>query len=51
MMPPKNYTHTNFENKLHNSIRDEKKIPKLATTTKKTPFYVFVEGQKKFTHE
>lgn len=28
-----------------------KKIPKLATTTKKTPFYIFMERQKKFTHE
>lgn len=52
MMPPKNYTHTNFENKLHNSIRDEKKSLSWPQQQKKHPFtYLWRDKKNLHTNE
>lgn len=49
-MPPiQKTTHTNFENKMHNSIRDEKKIPKLRPQKqqqKNTLLHIYGETKK-----
>lgn len=49
MMPPKNYTHTNFENKLHNSIRDEKKSLSWPQQQKNTLLHIYGETKKIYT--